>query len=203
MKLILIDDDPIVSASLKTILEVNSDIKVLEIGSDGNQALELYMRHSPDIILMDIRMKETNGIEAGKKIMAYDADARIVYLTTFLDDEYVDEALNLGAKGYLLKQDFANIVPALNSIMANQIVFGEGVMNRLQPRHQRFKHNDLSDKEHHLIELVAKGLNNKEIAEVVAYSEGTVRNQISALLEKLEVRDRTQLAIFYYQNLKK
>ncbi len=203
MKLILIDDDPIVSASLKTILEVNSDIKVLEIGSDGNQALELYMRHSPDIILMDIRMKETNGIEAGKKIMAYDADARIVYLTTFLDDEYVDEALNLGAKGYLLKQDFANIVPALNSIMANQIVFGEGVMNRLQPRHQRFKHNDLSDKEHQLIELVAKGLNNKEIAEVVAYSEGTVRNQISALLEKLEVRDRTQLAIFYYQNLKK
>lgn len=203
MKIVLIDDDPIVSSSLKTILESHEAITVQEIGADGNQALELYIKHQPDILLMDIRMKDVNGIDAGRKIINYDPNARIVYLTTFLDDEYVDAALELGAKGYLLKQDFANIIPALNSIMANQIVFGQGVMSRLQPRHQKFEYEALNEKEVQLIELVARGLNNKEIADTVSYSEGTVRNQISALLEKLALRDRTQLAIFYFQNIQK
>ena len=202
MKIILIDDDPIVSSSLKTILEVNENIQVLELGSDGNQALNLYIKHSPDIILMDIRMKDVDGIEASKEIINYDPNARIVFLTTLLDDEYVEEAFNIGVKGYLLKQDFANIVPALESIMSNQIVFGEGIISKLKPRQRTFTSDVLSKKETQIIEFVAQGYNNKEIAELVSYSEGTIRNQISAILEKLDLRDRTQLAIYYYQSIK-
>lgn len=204
MRVILIDDDSLVTLSLKTILEAEN-IEVVGLGNDGEDALPLYKQHQPDIVLMDIRMKKRNGIEATKDIIDYDENAKILLLTTFQDDEYIIEALKLGVKGYLLKQDYNSLIPTIQAIMANQSVFVDDIMNKL-PNLVKTNHNseataDLSEKELEVIECIAQGLNNKEIAQKLFLSEGTVRNYISSVLTKLDLRDRTQIAIFYYTEI--
>jgi len=204
MNVIIIDDDPLVGVSLKTILE-SQDISVVAVGDDGSQAKALYARHSPDILLMDIRMKNTNGIDAAKQVLETYPDAKILFLTTFSDDDYVIRALGAGARGYILKQDFESIVPALGAVFRGQSVFGNEITTKLPSllnetsKFDYVAHN-ISSKEMEIIELVANGLNNKEIAEKLFLSEGTVRNYLSQILDKLDLRDRTQLAVFYYQN---
>lgn len=207
MNLIIIDDDPLVSLSLKTILETDTDIHILAMGSDGAQALPLYEQHRPDILLMDIRMREVTGLDAGEQVLKAYPDARILYLTTFSDDEYIIKALHIGAKGYILKQAFESIAPALHAIEQGQTVFDGQVVTKLpglmqnNPLHRQ-PPEAMTDKEFELIEWVARGLNNHEISERMFLSEGTVRNYLSSLLDKLGLRDRTQLAIYYYVNLK-
>ena len=115
MKVLIIDDDALVAISLKTILESDSDIEVVAVGNSGEEAIELYLNYKPDVLLMDIRMSGMTGLEAGEKILAQSSDARILYLTTFMDDEYIVKALNIGAKGYILKQDFEGIIPAIKA----------------------------------------------------------------------------------------
>ena len=115
MRVLVIDDDALVSSSLKTILEADPDIQVVAIGNNGFDAIELYKSHRPDIILMDIRMDRMTGIEAAEKIIASDPDAKILFLTTFSDDEYIIKALRLGSKGYILKQRFDSIIPSLKT----------------------------------------------------------------------------------------
>lgn len=205
MNIVVVDDDNLVAISLKTILEAPGEVNVLEIGNSGEQAIELYEKHKPDILLMDIRMGGMSGIEAGKAILNKYPDARILYLTTFSDDEYIVKALELGTKGYILKQNFECIVPALHTVMEGQTVFGDDVITRLPSLMQKksgidYEKFDINDKEKEIIELIAMGLSNKEIAVELFLSEGTVRNYLSSILEKLELRDRTQLAVFYYNN---
>ena len=204
MNIVVVDDDKIVAMSLKTILEATGDITVTAIGSSGSEAVELYRSHKPDVLLMDIRMEGMTGLEAGEIILREDSSAKILYLTTFSDDEYIVRALNIGAKGYILKQDFEGIAPALHAVMNGQSVFGDGIVCRIPELIQtqkkgldRDKYN-ISEKEMDIIRLVAQGLSNKEIASELFLSEGTVRNYLSLILEKLELRDRTQLAIFFY-----
>ena len=144
-------------------------------------------------------------LEAGEQILQQDPQAKILYLTTFSDDEYIIKALKIGAKGYLLKQNFNGIAPALEAVLQGQQVFGEQVITRLPILMQNKPNPDyakyaITDKEKELIELVAAGLSNKEIAAALFLSEGTVRNYLSSILEKLHLRDRTQLAVFYYTN---
>ena len=151
-------------------------------------------------------MNGMSGIEAGEKILAGYPDARILYLTTFSDDEYIIKAVLMGAKGYILKQDFESICPALETVMNGQTVFGSDVASKLPElltNHSSFDFDryGIVEKEQEIIEQVAKGLSNKEIAALLYLSEGTVRNYISTILEKLSLRDRTQLAIFYYTNI--
>ncbi|HEZ7987109.1 MAG TPA: response regulator transcription factor [Ruminococcus sp.] len=207
MKIIIVDDDKIVAVSLKTILEATGKIEVLELGGSGEEAVELFKIHRPDVILMDIRMNGMTGLQAGEKILAEDNNAKILYLTTFADDEYIGKALEIGAKGYILKQDFEGIAPALETVMSGQTVFGEAIISRMHKNMNRERRScdylkyDLNEKEMQLIELVAEGLSNKEIASDLFLSEGTVRNYLSAILEKLNLRDRTQLAVFYYKKL--
>lgn len=206
MNIIIIDDDKLVAVSLKTILESTGSVKVLAMGSCGEEAIELYSLLKPDVLLMDIRMNGMSGIEAGEKILAGYPDARILYLTTFSDDEYIIKAVLMGAKGYILKQDFESICPALETVMNRQTVFGSDVASKLPElltNHSSFDfdHYSIVEKEQEIIEQVAKGLSNKEIASLLYLSEGTVRNYISTILEKLSLRDRTQLAIFYYTNI--
>lgn len=206
MKILVVDDDRLVCASLKTIIEAQGDIEVIGIGHNGEEAIALYHQLKPDVLLMDIRMEVMTGLEAAAVILAADHAARILFLTTFLDDEYIIKALKLGAKGYIIKQDFESIVPSLRAVQIGQSVFGQdivtkipGLINQLEQREtDRF---DLSEKELELIDRVAQGLSNREIAESLYLSEGTVRNRISVILEKLNLRDRTQLAIFFYKNL--
>lgn len=203
MRIIVVDDDKLVSLSLKTILESTGKITVTAIGSSGEEAIALYHMHKPDVILMDIRMEGMSGIEAGALILKEEPNARILYLTTFSDDEYIVKVLNMGAKGYILKQGFEGIAPALEAVMMGQSVFGEKIITKLPDLMKAretydFEKHGISDKEQDIMKLVAKGLSNREIAGQLFLGEGTVRNYISTLLDKLQLRDRTQLAVYYY-----
>ena len=188
MKIIIVDDDCLVAGALKTILEVNEDVEVLATGADGKEACELYERYEPDVLLMDIRMEKMDGLEASRSI-----------------DEYIVKALRLGAKGYLLKQDYGSILPALRAVYCGQTVFGTEIVSRIPDLLQgekKFDYGkyDINEREFEMIELIANGYSNKEIAAELFLSEGTVRNYLSMILEKLQLRDRTQVAVFYYQH---
>lgn len=205
MKIIIVDDDTFVSLSLKTILEASGEVEVLAVGNSGADAIRLYQEYQPEILLMDIRMEGMTGLEAGKEILKQYPDSRILFLTTFSDDEYIVKALSIGAKGYLLKQNFESILPALKTVMLGQSVFGNDIVTKIPSLMQsassfNYSDYDITAKEYEIIEAVAKGLSNKEIAEALYLSEGTVRNYLSLILEKLNLRDRTQLACFYYQH---
>lgn len=207
MRIVVVDDDKLIAMSLKTIIEASSTIEVVALGYSGEEAIELHETHKPDIILMDIRMGGITGIEAAMTILKKDNTTKVLFLTTFEDDEYIISALKLGAKGYILKQHFEGIVPALKAVYGGQNVFGQEIVSKLplilkgtnnKRNTQKF---DLSAKELEIISLVSKGFSNKEISMKIFLSEGTIRNYISAILEKLQLRDRTQLAIFYFNNL--
>ena len=205
MKIIIVDDDQFVCASLKTILQADPEIEVAAVGTSGEEAQELFDRICPDILLMDIQMGGISGLEAGEQILQKHPDAKILLLTTFSDTEYIVKALHIGAKGYLIKQNAEAIAPALKAVMLGQSVFGAEIVAKLPEFLSRHASPDLSDyniseRETEIISLVAKGLNNREIADTLFLSEGTVRNYLSVILEKLQLRDRTQLAVFYYEN---
>ncbi len=206
MNIILIDDDKLVCSALKTILESDPDFHVPVMGHDGNEAITLYKEYQPDMILMDIRMSGMTGIDAGEAILKQFPNARILYLTTFADNEYIIRALKIGAKGYILKQNFESIIPAIKAVASGQSVFGDEIVSRLPNMSwtpvASLEGFDLTEREIEIIRNVAEGLSNKEIAGLLFLSEGTVRNYISTILEKLNLRDRTQLAIFYYKHQK-
>lgn len=212
MNIVVVDDDGIIALSLKTILEAGGQT-VQALGNDGEQAVLLYEQYHPDILLMDIQMKPVNGLDAAQRIRKKDSNAKILFLTTFKDDEYIRKALEVGAKGYILKQDFEGILPALLAVQSGQSVFGGEIVSKLPAISHTEKENlfqnwkdyysqkDISEKELEIIRLVADGLSNKEIAASLFFSEGTVRNYLSNILEKLNLRDRTQLAVYYYKHL--
>ncbi|MBD5082200.1 MAG: response regulator transcription factor [Ruminococcaceae bacterium] len=207
MNIIVIDDDPLVTMSIKTILEAGGNIKVTAAGDSGEQAIELYKQHSPNVLLMDIRMGGITGLEAAREILSFDRNAKILFLTTFSDDDYILKALDIGAKGYILKQDFEGIEAAITAVYEGQSVFGSQITQKLTGMVQKqelfnAEAAGISRKESEIIEQVAKGLSNKEIASALYLSEGTVRNYISNILLKLNLRDRTQLAVFYFEKIK-
>ena len=205
MKIVIVDDDCLVSEALKTILEVNEDVQVFATGMDGRDAVKLFGEYKPDVLLMDIRMKNMSGLEASAEILKADPDANILLLTTFLDDEYIVKALRLGAKGYLLKQDYASILPALRAVHSGQTVFGQEIVSKIPDlirKKEEFDYNsyEINDREKEIIRLIAEGYSNKEIAAELYLSEGTVRKYLSSILDKLQLRDRTQVAVFYYKH---
>ena len=208
MRLVVVDDDQIVAISLKTILEADEEIDVVACGNDGEDAIMLYEREKPDILLMDIQMKNVSGLSAAEEIMKKDSDAKILLLTTFSDDEYIVKALDIGVKGYILKQDFDGIVPAVKAVFRGQSVFGGEIVSKIPVLSSTksefdFAAYDIGQKEQEVIAQVALGKSNREIAETLFLSEGTVRNYISSVLEKLSLRDRTQLAVFYLNKVVK
>lgn len=204
MNVLIVDDDKLVCSSLKTILEAKG-VTIVGTGNNGQEAIVLYDEFIPDVLLMDIRMEGMNGVEASEAILKQHPDAKILFLTTFSDDEYIVKALSLGVKGYILKQNFDSIIPALDAVFSGQNVFNTEIISKLPSllakKNDEPSTYDLNERELAIIELVAKGLNNKELADTLFLSEGTIRNYLSSLLNKLDLRDRTQLAIFYYQHL--
>lgn len=206
MRVLLIDDDKLVCVSLKTILEVESDVEIVGTGNSGKEAIELFQSLKPDILLIDIRMDGMTGLEAAETILNKDYNAKILFLTTFSDDDYIVKALKIGAKGYIIKQNFECIVPSLRAVYSGQRVFGDDIISKIPSLINNTKKIDffsfgITQKEFEIISLVADGLSNKEIASNLYLSEGTVRNTITIILQKLNLRDRTQLAIFYYKNM--
>ena len=205
MKVIIVDDDNIVCSSLKVILEAEGDIIVVATENSGEAAIGSYEQYIPDVLIMDIRMTQMSGLEAGEKILKKYPEAKILYLTTFLEDDYITKALNIGAKGYMLKQDFNSIVPAIKAIDSGQNVYGNEIITKIpnlmnyKSRKASYKNKDITDKEYSIILKIAEGLSNKEISEKLYLSQGTIRNYISSILEKLDLRDRTQIAIDFYK----
>ena len=205
MRVLIIDDDFFITTALKTILEADSEIQVCGSGKNGKEAVSLYDSLHPDILLMDIRMEEMDGLAASAEILARDPRANILLLTTFLDDEYIIRALKLGARGYLLKQNYNSIIPALKAVFSGQTVYGNEITAKLPnlltgQKTFPWETYHIGPKELEVIALGAQGMSNKEIARSLYLSEGTVRNYLSAILDKLNLRDRTQLAVFYLKH---
>lgn len=200
VRVLIIDDDHLVCRSLETILAVDSEIEVVHAAQCANDLLNLYDTHKPDVVLLDIRLGGQNGLLVAEDLIQRYPAAKVVFLTTFADDDYIVRALRLGAKGYILKQHFETIAVALKAVHGGQRVYGDEIIFRL-PKFLTAERRgaNLTDKESEILACVAEGLSNQEIAARLHLSHGTVRNYISEMLEKLQLRDRTQLAIYYYR----
>lgn len=208
-RILLVDDDELITMSLEMIISAEAEFEIIGKGCSGREAVALFDELQPDLLLMDIRMEDMNGLEAAEKILSIHKDATILFLTTFSDDEYIVKALKLGVKGYLLKQDYKSLPAALHAAINGQSVFGGAVIDKLPTLMSQnntedngfdYRKYDISEKEYEVIQLVAEGFSNKEISQKLFLSEGTVRNYLSTILEKLNLRDRTQLAIFYLKH---
>lgn len=205
-RILLIDDDELITMSLEMIISSDSEFEIAGKGNSGREAIQKYRELRPDLLLMDIRMDDLNGLEAAEAILSEFPDAVILFLTTFSDDEYIVKALKLGVKGYLLKQDYKSLPGALRAALAGQSVFGGAIVDKLpnlvtsEPQTYDYSAHDITEKEFEVIQLVSDGFSNKEISQKLFLSEGTVRNYLSSILEKLNLRDRTQLAIFYLKH---
>lgn len=206
MRIAIVDDDPIVCQSLETILTATGTAEVLWTANDGDTAVRRYFEtpaSRPDVLLIDIQMPGTSGLDAAREVLATDPAARILFLTTFADQSYIAQAMGLGAKGYLIKQDVAAVGPALQAVMAGQVVLGAEVLGKLTKRTPNPADSAdsieglLGEREREITALVAEGLDNRDIAARLFLSEGTVRNRISAILDKLGLTNRTQLAILW------
>lgn len=197
MKILMVDDDLLVLNALSTILG-KSGFEIVLATTDSKKAVETYKESEIDVVILDIRMKEVNGVDVAIEILNFDKDAKIMLLTTFNDRDDIIRALNKGVLGVILKDNVASLIPAIESVsLGNKILDNElNLKNLFNTTKKDF--DLLTQKEIEILEQIAKGLSNKEISEKLFLSEGTVRNYISGILEKLELRDRTQLAIYYY-----
>lgn len=206
MRVLIADDDALIREGLKILLELEEDIEVTGTAEDGRAAYEKCLHTKPDIALMDIRMPGTNGILGAKLIKEACPNVKIVMLTTFIEDEFILEAIKNGAEGYILKnQSSESIIESLRAVYSGNAVFDARIVGKIsgmmrEGRKPERTDHGLTDKEIEILSNIANGFTNKEISEKLYLSEGTIRNYISVILDKLQLRDRTQLAIYYLKN---
>lgn len=200
MRVLLVDDDSLVLKALKTILE-KAGYTVVDAITNPTNTLQIYKEKEVELVVLDIRMKEFNGVDVAIDILKYDGAAKIMLLTTFNDEKDILRGLQVGVLGIILKDNISSLIPAIESVyLGNKIIDNSLNFNSLLVNKKSKKDfSNLNEKEVEIIEFVANGLSNKEIADKMFLSEGTVRNYISIILEKLNLRDRTQLAIYYYK----
>ena len=209
IKVLIADDIMILRQGLQAVLEQDDMIEVVALAENGKEAFEKSKVYRPDVVLMDMRMPEYDGAYGIATIKEELPEVRVLVLTTFDDDETIEKALRNGADGYILKEmEDAKVISSVKSVYAGMSVFGEGVYKRMrnqmvQPEKNEFGRSsedavqdNITDRELAVLKLVAQGYDNKEIAGELCLAEGTVRNQISRLLEKLSLKDRTQLAVY-------
>jgi len=223
IRVMLADDQELIRAGLRTLVESDPTLALVGEASDGDEVVELAHRAHPDVILMDIRMPVVDGVSATQQIHRQLPDCKILMLTTFNDDAYVLEALQAGASGYLLKDLPArDLTQAILAVHRGIYQLDPGVAHQLSallsrsPAQRQDRHvdggspmpaqsaslptpaklSDLTEREREVLRLIARGATNREIAEELVISEGTVKNHISNILGRLNVRDRTQAAIY-------
>lgn len=205
LKVLIVDDDALIRESLKILLDLEEDIEVIGTVSNGQEAYRFCQNEKPDVILMDVRMPVMDGVLGTKLIKESFRDVKVIILTTFKDDEYIREAIKNGAEGYILKnQSSDSIIDCLRAVYKGNAVFQKDIADALASMMEKEKRKkpdvDLTPRETEIMKLISEGLSNKEISVKLYLSEGTIRNYVTALLEKLELRDRTQLAIYYLKN---
>lgn len=203
ISVLLVDDDAIICESLKIILSMNDDMNIIGTCKNGFEAVTLCSKTNVDVVLMDIRMPLCNGVEGTRLIKEINSRIKIIILTTFDDEEYIVSAIKNGASGYLLKSTHPDdIAQAIRSVHKGKMLLDNDISQKLANLINSEKKVDmnafgLTASEQGIIEHISEGLSNKEIAEKLYFSEGTVKNKISDILIKLGLRDRTQIAIFY------
>jgi len=190
VRILVADDHFVVRMGLTALVETEPDLQVVGEAADGAQAVELFKKLKPDLVMLDLRMPGKDGISAAREIHAQFPDARILMLTTFDGDEDIHQALAAGASGYLLKDSTReSLIPALRAVAAGQRWIPQDVARRLANR-KLFA--DLTPREVEVLQQLAKGLANKEIADVFGISEHTVKDHLKSILGKLRVADRTE-----------
>ena len=206
IRVLLADDQPLVRAGLRMVIDGTSDVEVVEEAGTGSQAVQLARQLRPDVVLMDIRMPEMDGITATEMITAELLPTRVLVLTTFDDDENVYGALRAGASGFLVK-DMAldDILTAIRVVAAGDALLAPSVTRRLiedfttrPPAARHRELNGVTGREHEILTLVGRGLSNAEIAAHLHISPGTAKAHVASLLTKLGARDRVQLVIVAY-----
>lgn len=211
LTLFIVDDDPFIRESLTLLIGMDPDIEVIGSAENGAEAAERLQTGGtvPDVVLMDIRMPECNGVEGTKRIKSLFPDVAVLMLTTFDDDEFILEALRNGASGYLLKNIPPDrIIQGIKTVHGGNMLIHPDIARKLTgllratpapPADDWLQRAGLTATEHNVLRLIADGLSNKEIAGQLFLSEGTVKNYVTDILGKLDVRDRTQLAILYWK----
>lgn len=208
MKILICDDQAVVRDGLELLLKLERDFDVVGTACDGADAVDLAARKKPDLVLMDLKMPGVNGIEATRQIRAHFPEIKVLVLTTYDDEQWVFDAIRAGASGYLLKDTpREEIIRAIRGTLAGKSFVDPGVAGKLldqvaskQVQPETLLTRKLTDREVDVLRLIARGLNNPEIAVRLSLSEGTVRNHVSAILAKLEVTDRTQAAVIAIQH---
>jgi DNA-binding NarL/FixJ family response regulator len=213
ISVLLADDQPLLRRGFRMILEAEGDLTVVGEAGHGDEAVDLTRRHAPDVVLMDIRMPGTDGIEATRRIAAANPAVRVLALTTFDLDEYAFGALRAGASGFLLKDVRpAELVAAIRTVAAGDAVVSPRVTRRLLEEYaqvlplssaqqaQRYPQlSALTEREHEVLVAVARGLSNTEIAAALFVSETTVKSHVGRILSKLGLRDRVQVVVLAYE----
>ena len=211
IKILIADDQELIRESLKIILSTNNEFEVIDTVGSGKEVVESIRLHIPDIILMDVRMPDMDGVQCTKFVKEVYPEIKVIVLTTFDDDEYIFSALKYGASGYLLKGvSLDELTSAIKTVLQGGAIFNPNVASKVTKIFSEMAKNNivaerihdedlpnLSDTEWKIIQQVSQGLSNKEIAEILKFTEGTIRNYLSVILDKLQLRDRTQLAIWY------
>jgi DNA-binding NarL/FixJ family response regulator len=206
LRVVIADDQPMMRAGFKAVLEATGDIEVVAEASDGEEAVQAANEHAPDVVLMDIRMPGMDGIEATRRLPRQ----RVLILTTFGLDQYILDALRAGASGFLLKDaPTQEVVAAVRAVAAGDAVLSTAVTRQLLDQVARRlpapvskhpeEHDLLTEREHEVLRMLANGLSNAEIAAALVVSEATVKSHVSHLLGKLGLRDRVQAVIYAYE----
>ncbi|MDT2595511.1 response regulator transcription factor [Enterococcus dongliensis] len=201
IKLLLVDDSELITGGLAVLLGVETDLTIVDCVDRGERAVELCQHQPIDVVLMDVRMPGMSGVEA-TKIITETTNAKVIILTTFDEDKYIIEGIKNGAVGYLLKNtEPQQLVQAIRSVMKGQSILSQDVLEKAkQGFHPAQKTADLSSltpREIEITRLVAAGLSNKQIANRLYLTEGTINNSLSTILHKLALEHRTQVAIYY------
>lgn len=213
IKVMVADDQELIRQSLQIVLNSKTDIEVISTAADGQEVIRAVRKEKPDVILMDVRMPKMDGVQCTKIIKENYPEIKIIILTTFDDDEYVYNALKFGASGYLLKGvSMDELENAIKTVYSGRAMINPDIATKVLKLFSQMAQADytiqvgnrgveeLTKTEWKIIAQVEKGATNKEIAEALKLSDGTVRNYLSTILNKLELRDRTQLAIWAVQS---
>lgn len=208
VKIMIADDQQLIRESFKIILNSDDDFEVVACVGSGQEAIDFAKNNDVDICLMDVRMPNMSGVECTRILKKEHPDLKVIILTTFDDDEYIYDALKYGASGYLLKGcSLEELSEAIHNVLDGGACFNPNVAGKVARFFSQMANSssvvsfdedvELSATEWKIVEQISQGLSNKEIAASLQFSEGTIRNYLSVILDKLSLRDRTQLAIWY------